>query len=62
VSKRDTKTIGVIGAARVLNTSENTVRRWVDTGQLNCTRDYAGRRVFSIADLRAYDERRAARA
>ena len=40
-------------AARLLGLSDDTVRRWVSTGVLPATKDEAGRRVISGADLAA---------
>jgi DNA-binding transcriptional MerR regulator len=50
------------GAARILELCENTIRKLADSGELACERDYAGRRLFSQADLDAFREHRAARA
>jgi len=33
-------------AARLLGVSDDTVRRWIDSGQLNATKDAAGRAVL----------------
>ncbi len=40
-------------AARLLGVSDDTMRRWVDAGQLPATKDGAGRLVVSGADLAA---------
>lgn len=41
-------------AARLLGVSDDTVRRWVDAGQLTATLDAAGRKVVEGAELAAY--------
>jgi molybdopterin-binding protein len=41
-------------AARLLGVSDDTVRRWVDTGQLSAGLDAAGRKVIDGAVLAAY--------
>ncbi len=38
-------------AARVLGVSDDTVRRWADSGRLAATRDESGRRSIDGADL-----------
>lgn len=41
-------------AARLLGVSDDTVRRWVDAGQLTASLDPAGRKVIDGAELAAY--------
>jgi molybdopterin-binding protein len=41
-------------AARLLGVSDDTVRRWVDAGQLTAGADGAGRKVVDGAELAAY--------
>ncbi|MFB7252253.1 molybdopterin-binding protein [Microbacterium sp. NPDC056234] len=41
-------------AARLLSVSDDTVRRWIDSGQLASERDDSGRRVVSGTDLAAH--------
>lgn len=41
-------------AARLLGTSDDTVRRWVDSGVLSATRDATGRQVLDGAALAAH--------
>ena len=41
-------------AADLLGVSGDTVRRWVDAGKLNATRDEHGRRIIAGADLAAF--------
>jgi len=45
-------------AARELNVSESTLRRYADTGKLPHLRDSAGQRLFVMADLVNFRERR----
>jgi len=46
--------IGVSDAARMLELAEPTVRLAANKGRIACVRDSAGRRLFRLADLRAY--------
>jgi excisionase family DNA binding protein len=41
-------------AARLLGVSDDTVRRWVDAGQLTAAADAAGRKVVDGAELAAF--------
>jgi len=41
-------------AADLLGVSGDTVRRWVDAGKLNATRDEHGRRIIAGADLASF--------
>jgi molybdopterin-binding protein len=41
-------------AARLLGVSDDTVRRWVDAGQLTAAVDAAGRKVVDGAELAAF--------
>jgi molybdopterin-binding protein len=41
-------------AARLLGVSDDTVRRWVDAGQLSAGLDGSGRKVIEGAELAAY--------
>lgn len=41
-------------AAQLLGVSDDTVRRWIDSGRLDATVDDAGRRVVEGADLAAF--------
>lgn len=41
-------------AARLLDVSDDTVRRWVDGGQLTVTSDASGRKVVDGAQLAAF--------
>lgn len=41
-------------AARLLGVSDDTVRRWVDGGQLTASADAAGRKVVDGAELAAF--------
>jgi molybdopterin-binding protein len=41
-------------AARLLGVSDDTIRRWVDAGQLSAGLDSAGRKVIDGAELAAY--------
>ena len=41
-------------AARLLSVSDDTVRRWIDSGQLAAGRDESGRRVVAGTDLAAH--------
>jgi molybdopterin-binding protein len=41
-------------AARLLGVSDDTVRRWTDSGRLSVTRDGTGRRSIDGADLAAF--------
>jgi len=52
--------LGISRAAQALRVSEPTVRNAADRGRLPCIRDSAGRRLFRIEDLRAYQRRRRA--
>jgi excisionase family DNA binding protein len=45
------QSVGVSRAARLVGVSERTIRRLGDEGRLRVTRDDAGRRRFSVADL-----------
>ncbi|MGH3622594.1 MAG: TOBE domain-containing protein [Sciscionella sp.] len=38
-------------AARLLGVSDDTVRRWIDAGQLSATQDSVGRKVVDGAEL-----------
>jgi len=49
-------------AAELLGVSDDTVRRWTDSGALAVTRDDAGRLVVDGADLAAFAVRNAAEA
>ena len=44
-------TFRIADAARLLGVSDDTVRRWVDTGRLTAGQDEAGRRIVDGADL-----------
>jgi molybdopterin-binding protein len=54
-------TYGVSEVAALLGVSDDTVRRWVDSGELLATRDSRGRRVVAGADLAAFAQARHAR-
>ncbi|MEJ2884848.1 TOBE domain-containing protein [Actinomycetospora aeridis] len=41
-------------AARLLGVSDDTVRRWTDSGSLPVTTDASGRKVIAGADLASY--------
>ncbi|MGH3436991.1 MAG: TOBE domain-containing protein [Sciscionella sp.] len=41
-------------AARLLGVSDDTVRRWVDGGQLHATTDDSGRKVIKGAELASF--------
>ncbi|WP_243225983.1 molybdopterin-binding protein [Microbacterium sp. CIAB417] len=41
-------------AARLLSVSDDTVRRWIDGGQLAARRDESGRRIVDGVDLAAH--------
>lgn len=43
---------------RELNVDDNTVRRWIKSGQLRATRDIVGRYTISRADLDRFVEQR----
>lgn len=58
---REPTLVGVPGAARLCEVSENTIRRWVTEGVLSCERDYANRRVFRRADLEVRQRKQRAR-
>lgn len=47
-------------AARLLGVSQDTVRRWVEAGQITTSRDAAGRAVVEGADLARLAQTRAA--
>lgn len=47
-------------AAELLGVSDDTVRRWIDHGDLPARKDDAGRLVVDGADLAAYARRQAA--
>lgn len=47
-------------AARLLGVSDDTVRRWVKSGQLHAVEDQAGRHVVDGAKLAAFARARAA--
>lgn len=47
-------------AARLLGVSDDTVRRWVDSGQLGEAMDAAGRKVVDGAELAAFAQSHAA--
>jgi molybdopterin-binding protein len=49
-------------AARLLGVSDDTVRRWVDAGQLGASVDGAGRKVLDGAELAAFARTQAAAA
>ena len=49
-------------AARLLGVSDDTVRRWVEAGQLTAGRDEAGRAVIDGAQLATFAQGRAAQA
>ncbi|TCP56568.1 molybdopterin-binding protein [Tamaricihabitans halophyticus] len=48
-------------AAKLLGVSDDTIRRWVDGGQLAAARDAAGRKVVDGAQLAEFSRRQAAR-
>jgi molybdopterin-binding protein len=48
-------------AARLLAVSDDTVRRWVDTGRLSSGRDAAGRKVVDGAELAQFAKAQASR-
>jgi molybdopterin-binding protein len=52
--------IRISQAARLLGVSDDTVRRWVDGGQLAATADSAGRKVLDGAELAAFARAQAA--
>ena len=54
--------IRIKDAAALLGVSDDTVRRWVDSGVLEAGRDGAGRRVVEGAALAAYAREHAAAA
>ena len=49
-------------AAELLGVSDDTVRRWIDSGRLTAQKDDAGRRVLDGADLAAFAGELAAQA
>lgn len=49
----------LIQAARLLGVSDDTVRRWIDAGQLTATQDSAGRKVVDGAELATFARRHA---
>lgn len=46
-------------AAELLGVSDDTARRWVETGQLTATRDQGGRKAVDGAELAAFAKRQA---
>ncbi|MQA07332.1 MAG: helix-turn-helix domain-containing protein [Pseudonocardiaceae bacterium] len=48
-------------AAKLLGVSDDTIRRWVDAGQLSAQLDGSGRKVVDGADLAEFSRRQAAR-
>ena len=54
--------IRISQAAGLLGVSDDTVRRWVDGGQLAATVDAAGRKVLDGAELAEFSRSQAARA
>ncbi|OLT43895.1 MerR family transcriptional regulator [Saccharomonospora sp. CUA-673] len=46
-------------AARLMGVSDDTIRRWVRSGQLNSGEDSAGRKVVDGAELAAFARRQA---
>jgi DNA-binding transcriptional MerR regulator len=50
--------IGITAAARSLKVSESYLRLLANLGRMPCTRDANNRRLFSPADLRAFQKRR----
>jgi excisionase family DNA binding protein len=57
----DEESTGMKGAAQHLDLSEDTVRRWADSGNLPSRRDHANRRLFRIADIEQFAEARGLR-
>ncbi|WP_429462206.1 TOBE domain-containing protein [Microbacterium sp. ZKA21] len=47
-------TFRIRDAARLLSVSDDTVRRWIDSGQLEAQTDASGRRVVAGTDLAAH--------
>ena len=47
-------TIRIREAAELLGVSDDTVRRWIDTGALTAESDESGRKVIAGADLAAF--------
>jgi molybdopterin-binding protein len=54
--------IRIVQAAKLLGVSDDTVRRWVDGGQLGAIADAAGRKVLDGAELAAFARAQAAAA
>lgn len=52
--------IRIADAARLLGVSDDTVRRWVDGGQLTAGVDAAGRKVLDGAELAEFTRQQAA--
>lgn len=48
-------------AAELLGVSDDTVRRWIDSGSLPAVRNAAGRKVIDGVDLAAFSREHAAR-
>lgn len=48
-------------AARLLGVSDDTIRRWVDAGQLSAQLDAAGRKVLDGVELAEFSRRQGAR-
>jgi len=53
-TKDDTFKYGISAAASFLECAESTVQRHADARRLKCKRDATGRRLFSLATLRAF--------
>jgi len=53
-TRKDEKIYGISGAAAYLSCDARTVRKYADSGQLPCTKDSIGRRLFKQADLEIF--------
>ena len=50
----DEQLVGLSGAANFLSCSEAAVLNRANSGAIKCTRDSSGKRIFRVADLKAY--------